>query len=360
VNQLSERDVVEERKLRAEQATEWYVTKRSAYEDLASNVASIIRGVLNQKEINYHTITSRVKDVERYRDKAIKYENPRSQIMDMAGVRIITYIDSEAKKVEEVVKSLFEIKPEFSIDKAKELETNKVGYRSIHCICTLGKNRLALIENAIYADMLFEIQIRTILQHAWAEFEHDRNYKFKGILPDEIKRRLFIVAGNLELMDWTFGSISKEIDQYATEVEKKYASGDLTTAITSASLRIYLFQRFKKLFESGLKPDFNAEDDIKVISELSVMGIKTLEQLDAKIPDDFVEVTINYHLDTSILGLLRYIMIISNADDYFAKAWDESWKHVDRGALDLFKHYHISEEDLREYLRRRGGTVTLR
>jgi putative GTP pyrophosphokinase len=216
-----------------------------------------------------------------------------------------------------------------------------------------------LIENAIYRDMLFEIQIRTILQHAWAEFEHDRNYKFKGILPDEIKRRLFIVAGNLELLDGTFESISKDIDQYATDVEEKYASGDLTSEITSVSLRIYLLQRFKKLFESGLKPDFIAEDGIKAISELSAMGIKTLEQLDTKIPNDFVEVTIKCHLDTSILGLLRYIMIISDADGYFAKAWDESWKHVDKGAFDLFKYYHISEENLKEYLRRRG-TVTVR
>jgi putative GTP pyrophosphokinase len=356
---LTERDVVEERKLRAEQATEWYMKKRSTYESLASNVASIIRGVLNQKGITYHTITSRAKEVERYREKAMKYEDPRSQIMDMAGVRIITYIDSDAKRVEEVVKSLFEIKPEFSVDKARELETNKVGYRSIHCIGTLGKNRLALIENAIYADMLFEIQIRTILQHAWAEFEHDRNYKFKGILPDEIKTTLFIVAGNLELLDGTFESISKDIDQYATDVEEKYASGDLTSEITSVSLRIYLLQRFKKLFESGLKPDFIAEDGIKAISELSAMGIKTLEQLDTKIPNDFVEVTIKCHLDTSILGLLRYIMIISDADGYFAKAWDESWKHVDKGAFDLFKYYHISEENLKEYLRRRG-TVTVR
>lgn len=351
---MTERDVIEERKSRADQATEWYMKKRSTYETLASNVASIIHGVLDQKEITYHTITSRAKDIERYREKALKYENPRSQIMDMAGIRIITYIDSDAKKVEDVVKSLFEIKPEFSVDKARELETNKVGYRSIHCIGTLGESRLALLENAIYKDMLFEIQIRTILQHAWAEFEHDRNYKFKGILPDEIKRRLFIVAGNLELLDWTFESISKDIDQYITDVEKKYASGDLTSEITSVSLRIYLLRRFKKLFESGLKPDFDAEGDIKAVSELSAMGIKTLKQLDTKIPNDFVDTTIRSNLDTSVLGLLRYIMIISDADGYFTKAWDETWKHVDRGALELFKHYGISEENLKEYLRRRG------
>jgi ppGpp synthetase/RelA/SpoT-type nucleotidyltranferase len=360
---LTTRDEIEERALKAEQATMWYVKIRPTYKDLASNVASIIRGVLNQKGITFHTITKRAKSIEMYREKALsgKYSDPRSQIMDMAGIRIITYLDSDARKVEEVIKSLFENKEKFSIDKTKELGTDRVGYRSIHYICSLGKDRSALIENKIYADMLFEIQIRTILQHAWAEFEHDRNYKFnfKGVLPDEIKRRLSTVAGTLELMDWTFESISKEIDQYTHDVKEKTASGDYSTAITSASLRVYLLQKFEKLYESGLKPELYNEDDTKIIAELSAVGIKTLEQLNSKIPDDFVETTIKCNLDASFLGLLRYIMIISNADDYFRKAWDESWKRVDKEAINLFLHYNITKETLKEYLKKRGTPITL-
>jgi hypothetical protein len=39
-------------------------------------------------------------------------------------------------------------------------------------------------------------------------------------------------------------------------------------------------------------------------------------------------------------------MAFFDANGYFTKAWDETWKHVDKGALGLFKHYHISEERL--------------
>ncbi len=187
-------------KNKVNEAVELYRGNFESYKDLALAVDNIIRQVLDQQGINYHSITNRPKEVERYREKASKekYDDPKNQIMDMAGVRIITYIDSDAKKVERIVKSLFVIIPEYSKDKSEELGTDRVGYRSIHCICTLGKERLALPENRAYRNLFFEIQIRTILQHAWAEFEHDRNYKFKGVAPNEIRRRLSVVAGSLE------------------------------------------------------------------------------------------------------------------------------------------------------------------
>ena len=103
-------------KSKIEDAVEWYKQNFSIYEELAIRVESIIKEVLKQQAVNYHTITHRPKSVERYREKASKekYKDPRSEIMDMAGVRIITYIDSDAAKVAEIVKSLFEILPEHS------------------------------------------------------------------------------------------------------------------------------------------------------------------------------------------------------------------------------------------------------
>jgi len=93
--------------------------------------------------------------------------------MDMAGIRVITYLDSDARKAAEIIKQLFEIVPGQSVDKAQELGTDRGGYRSIYVVGRLGQDRLALPENKKFENFCFEIQIRTILQHAWAEFEHD-------------------------------------------------------------------------------------------------------------------------------------------------------------------------------------------
>lgn len=349
---MAERRIVE--------AVEWYKQNYSTFKSLAATVDSIVRQVLDQKGINYHSITNRPKEIDRYREKASKekYDDPRSQIMDMAGVRIITYIDSDAKKVKDIIEELFEIIPEYSKDKAQDLGTDRMGYRSIHCVCKLGNDRLALQENKIYENLLFEIQIRTILQHAWAEFEHNRNYKFKGVLPDETKRRLAIVAGNLELMDWTFESISRDIDDYTAKVMEKTKSGDLNTQITSASLSVYLPQKFSKLLEKGLlKPNNDEEYDIKMVSELSDVGIITLEQLDKAIPKDIIEMSIKYNLATTYLGLVRDVMIISNIATYFEKAWKASWNQLDKESVRLLKHYGCGEESLKKYLRKHSKTA---
>ena len=180
-----------------QEAMNGYSKKRPLYIALAKRVASIIREILEVEKINFHSIVYRAKTLESYKEKALKqvYKKSLSEIKDLAGIRIITYTDSDAKKVFEILKKTFTIHPEDIIDKTQELGTDKVGYRSLHCVGSLGKDRAKLPENKIFKDMCFEIQVRTILQHAWAEFEHDRNYKFAGVLPNEIKRRLAILSG---------------------------------------------------------------------------------------------------------------------------------------------------------------------
>jgi len=303
-------------------------------------VENILKKRLKQEKVNYHSITSRAKSIEKYMEKASKekYKDPRSEIVDMAGVRIITYLDSDVKKVEEIVKSTFEIIPEHSIDKSQKLGTDKVGYRSIHCVCTLGKARTGLPENEDFSKCCFEIQIRTLLQHAWAEFEHDRNYKFKGILPSKLKRRLAIVAGNLEFIDWAFESIAKSIDEYTYGVQQKTAKGNLNTRITSASLQIYLGRKFEDLVKKGLQTVLLPDT---IIKELSILNISTLEELDKAIPKDFVQISLKYNCISSYASVLRDIMIIFDAKNYFEKAWQNSWHDLSPESIELLEHYSV-------------------
>jgi hypothetical protein len=63
------------------------------------------------------------------------------------------------------------------------------------------------------------VQIRTVLQHAWAEFEHDIRYK--GSIPDEhvpeFDRRFTLAAGLLELADREFSAIRDRLREGVTE-----------------------------------------------------------------------------------------------------------------------------------------------
>lgn len=336
---------------KTKEAVDWFSANRSQYALLASKVESVVKELLDSKKIIYHSISSRAKSIDSYARKASKdeYKNPVSEIFDMAGIRIITYTDSDARNVTSIVKETFDIDQQLSTDKATELGVDRMGYRSIHCVGTLGKNRLNLPENATFKGMYFEIQIRSILQHAWAEFEHDRNYKFTGVLPHDLKRTLSLLAGTLELVDKEFDNLSEEIDVYVTDVSKRAKLGDLSIPINSKSLVAYMSRKFNDLIALGAEPTL--EDDTTVIEELQIMGIVSLEQLDNVIPKDFVE-TEAKHLPSSVpfynfLGILRDIMIVHDAETYFAKAWRSRWNGFDRNTLSLYETYGV---DIQKYI----------
>ena len=343
---------------KAKEAIDWYSEKRGTYRLLTRKVESIMRDVLESNAVNYHSITGRAKTIESFKEKASsgRYADPRTEIKDMAGVRVITFTDWEAREVTRIVEETFEISPENSIDKAEELGVDRVGYRSVHFVANLGEDRLRLPENSIFKDMRFEIQIRSILQHAWAEFEHDRNYKFKGILPKNIRRRLAVLAGTLELVDREFDSISELIDAYIEEVRDRTERGDLSFPVDSTSVREYMERRFADLMEKGVDRSISKD----VIEELTDMGITTLDDLEGIIPKDYIETKSRFlakadsHCFDSLLGILRDIMMLHDVDGYFEKAWKNKWSALFSTTVYLFSQYGI---DLRKHAKRYGFDI---
>lgn len=345
-----------ESKPKVKEAVEWYSQNKVIYEALCRRVESIIKEVLDLEKINYYSVTSRAKSIESYRLKASKpkYRDPCAEIMDMAGLRVITYTNSDAKRVFELIKSTFELYPTLSSDKTEELGVDKVGYRSLDCIAALGKERLKLPENHFFRNLRFEIQIRTILQHAWAEFEHDRNYKFKGLLPKDLRRRLPLVAGSLESIDREFDNLSKEIEAYSTEVEQRTNKGDLGIPIDSVSLTAFLNEKFRDLVNEGIvNPDLIWGE--VTIEELSVMGVDSLKKLDDITPKDFAEKARSFYLaarekewQSSFSTIVIDILIIYDADLYFQKAWNNRWQGIDQESVGLFCAYGVDFEKYRQ------------
>lgn len=336
---------------KVKEAVEWYSKTNAQFEALAKKVESIIREVLDFRGVNYHSVTSRAKSISRYREKAAKekYRDPRSEIFDMAGIRVVTFTESEALIAHEIIKELFELYPEHSADKSKELGLDRVGYRSMHCIGTLGKERSELPEYQVFRDMPFEIQIRTILQHAWAEFGHERNYKFQGVLPDSVKRRFSIAAGTLELVDKEFDKLAKEIELYSSRVATRIGKGDLSIPINSKSLAAYMKSRFKTLVKEGLEEEHRSLDRT-IIDELKDMGILTLEELEGVIPKEYILTRIKHKVEILSFGyIVRDILMIHDMEAYFRKAWKKHWNGTDESQLSFFKEFGI---DFRKYAKK--------
>ena len=147
--------------------------------------------------------------------KGQKYKS-LADITDIIGLRVITFYIDDVDKVASAVERHFTVDWENSVDKRKIHEIDSFGYLSLHYICSK--------KGFPYR---FEIQMRTVLQHAWANMNHDTGYKSGVEVPKEYLRNMSRLAGMLELADEQFSIIRNELADYRRRVQALVASGNL-------------------------------------------------------------------------------------------------------------------------------------
>lgn len=200
-------------------ALEKYGAIRERYVRYTIAIESILKMAL--RDIPTHHISARAKGLDRFAEKASKpdpddptrpkYPDPISDIEDLAGARIIAYVLRALQSIEQIVHREFDVVERS--DKGEQLiEKALVGYRSIHLIVQMKPERVKLLEYSEFAGLRAEVQIRTILQHAWAEIEHDMRYKPASEPNKELSQRFTALAGLIEVGDREFDQIY-EIDE---------------------------------------------------------------------------------------------------------------------------------------------------
>jgi putative GTP pyrophosphokinase len=191
----------------------WYSNEYDFYKRLAEKIKELLVEMLQSRQISYHYIDKRPKEMLDFQTKlrtGISY-NPKN-MQDLAGIRVICYVKSDVEKVCEILenKDNFEIDSNRSHDRSKILGEDKMGYSSIHYVAKLPQSRTRHEENKQYEGKFFEIQVRTILQHAWAEIQHDEMYKNSEKLDAELKRRFYLVSSILETADNEFDTLHQK------------------------------------------------------------------------------------------------------------------------------------------------------
>lgn len=205
------------------------------------------------ENIPVHSIEARAKDLESFGNKAIKpsdenpnlpkYPNPILEITDLAGVRVIAFLPKTLYSIEKLLNDQFQVIER--TDKGQELsDQGKFGYQSIHFLVRLAPARATLPEYSSCKDLIAEVQVRTILQHAWAELEHDIQYKSYTVIPKSIRRRFTALAGLLEIADREFQAIQDDDQQQRSNARESIATGTLETVeITPDALTAYADKR---------------------------------------------------------------------------------------------------------------------
>lgn len=180
-----------------EQFLERYRREFDFYDQAARLGAQLLEQQLQNAGIRV-IVTARAKSLSRLEEKigqrdAVKQyksvEDVISDIVDLAGIRIALYFPGERDQVERVVSNIFATegtKPKVFPESSKKLPKSKrfSGYSAIHFRVRLREATLNETQKR-YALAQIEIQIASVLMHAWAEVEHDLIYKpLQGALSD--------------------------------------------------------------------------------------------------------------------------------------------------------------------------------
>jgi len=192
-----------------------YQKNYSRIQDCSEAIKKNIEVLLNNRGIKRRDrITGRAKTVERFSIKAkkktddgnYKYKEPLIEIQDQIGVRIITYYLSDVEKIAKTILSNYE--------PIEELDKHPDRYDAFSYV---GKHFILFIPDEIktwkkgdYMPFFFELQIKTMFQHAWAESEHDLNYKTERELSVEDKRLIAFSAAQAWGADNVFERLAEK------------------------------------------------------------------------------------------------------------------------------------------------------
>ena len=108
--------------------------------------------MIKENKVDFLSVTSRTKTVDSFINKIQRksYKNPEKENFDFAGIRVITFIETDVDKVSNIIEANFEVHPEKSLNKTDELGVDRFGYRSVHLVCDLGTTRCSLGEFSRY------------------------------------------------------------------------------------------------------------------------------------------------------------------------------------------------------------------
>jgi len=139
-----------------------------------------------------------------------------------------------------VIEREFVVDRENSVDK-RDTEPDRFGYNALNYVCTHLPKRVSDVEYKKFGGVRCEIQITSILRHAWSEMEHEW-YDLKDAYPAVVKRRFYRIAALLELAESEFLDIRNRRTQYERSVAVRVEANVLDLPIDAVSLRSFIEQ----------------------------------------------------------------------------------------------------------------------
>jgi putative GTP pyrophosphokinase len=285
------------------------------YQRLVREVTSVLEDRIKSSGLKVASVHGRVKSLDSLVRKVERkeYKDPLSDIRDFAGVRVVCQFTPDLDIIDKLISELFDV--DEIVDKSASLGFDKTGYQGTHYIVTLGSKHHGVRYDGL-AELKTEIQVRTILQDAWAQMSHSLDYKSEASVPEKERRELYNVSSLLEVSQNIFDRSRETSLRYSEEVRKKQPSSPefLAQPIDRETVSAYTRWKYPNLpVKENLQEllirdlDHSRFRTLKDIEDVVVRAIDAVETYSKEAPDLF---TFGTDYITKSMGFV---------DDYFRR-----------------------------------------
>ncbi|MBA2463551.1 MAG: DUF429 domain-containing protein [Nocardioidaceae bacterium] len=286
---------------------------------------ALVTTLLDDAGINYLSVTGRTKSVASFAAKADRslggtplYSDPLEEITDQIGLRVITYLHSDVAAVADLLGDQLTVLDDRDMGQETASE-GRFGYASRHLLVAPDAARMAASYDSL-RERRAQVQVRTVLQHAWAEFEHAIRYK--GTIPEEhvpdLDRRFTLAAGLLELADREFTMIRDRLQATVTDPQPDPDASD--PRISAQDLATFLAGQYA---DAGWSRTDHYAWVSGLLLELGITSLDELSGLLTSVDNTAIDARMGYRypagavrrLDDALLAIFgtRYVELHGNA-----------------------------------------------
>ncbi|MEF1255215.1 GTP pyrophosphokinase [Vibrio sp. M260112] len=166
---------------------------------------------------------ARVKSNESLIDKAFyrpskSYDDPYNDIEDKVGGRFVVLLVEQIEAISNIIKSsaLWSDIECRHFDNERNKDPLLFTYQSVHYVVRASKD-IEFQGQKILKDTPCELQLRTLLQHAYAELTHDAIYKAKRRVEPKVHRTVAKSMALIETTDDFFSDVNNSLNHGAIE-----------------------------------------------------------------------------------------------------------------------------------------------